>query len=586
MAKKVVEKSKLWIGMFHDYRLTRTLTGEFYWCREGLKGPIGDLDLEWNKEAGFEQRIIQAVDDPRAVGQTAIDQCNLLEALKKAFEAFNGTTQLNCTDAAPALPETNGPQSGTVIEISLGDISESPYQVRAMSGNQEIEKYIGELAANIRENGLINPLTVRRVKEGYELVAGHCRYEACMLLGLLRAPCYVREMTDRQAEDLLVSENLQRKDLTAIEEARSVARMLENGRTHEEVAKATGKSVRWVYRRASITQLIPGWVDAAQRFALSAAFLEQIGRLNAALQTEVLSAMATDEDLFKRGGDVEILNQEIEVSLRKLSAAPWAGPLLQTAEYCGGCADRSDAVAELFEDMEGEPRCLNKACWERKAAAYVTSTKKELKADHKNVIEAKSKDAYLYKETGDAGHSVPVLVTEGPKQGKVLWAPNPEAAKAERGESAAGPSATDNERGAYVRAVRACVEGAAKPEWCDDTGAMVPVSDAALIAFACGCGVSMYALVSAVYSGNLQRSIAILNILEKAGTPAAERCALWQACKPNVLKALDLDTLTFSASAWQTMEALAVEVKDAFGIPDALVDGMKAEFMPKKGKKR
>lgn len=468
--------------------------------------------------------------------------------------------------------------------IALGLIDPSPYQTGDGRGDPERDAEIGELAESVRASGLAEPLVVRAAAGGrYELIAGHRRLAACRMAGLESAACVVREVTDSQAEELHVIENLQRKDLTAIEEARSVARMLEGGRSPEEVARVTGKSVRWVYRRAAITRLTAGWTAAAGRYGLSAAYLERVGRLPGAVQDEVLHSMTcgVTEDYFARGGDAGVLEEEIEISLRRLSGAPWAHIPGDPAK-CAGCLKRSDAQPELFGDMEDEPRCMDRACWDKKIDSYVAAALKQAKAAHGEVIAAEANSAHLYKERADARYSVPVVITDGASRGRVMWAPNKDAAKEIMGGEKAkkGLTAKDRERAAYAEAVRLCIDGAVLPDWGDGKPA-VPVD--ALVAFALGCGVSPYAVVSGAFSGPLQRSLAILDKLAKG---ADEFVALWQAARPNILKALDFDKDGVSAATCEAFEAVARNVQAALAIPDDMVEAFYAELAPKKAKGR
>jgi hypothetical protein len=352
-------------------------------------------------------------------------------------------------------------------------------------------------------------------------------------------------------------------------------------RTVEDVARATGKSVRWVYRRAAITRLTGGWNKAAEKYGLSAAFLEKVGRLPGQVQDEVLQAMEFDEALFARGGDVSVLQEEIEVSLRTMSSAPWAHIPGDPAK-CAGCPDRSDAAADLFEEFDGEPRCLNKKCWNRKVDEFVAAATRQAKETHGECIVARSNSAHLYKDKADGNFSVPVVIADGASRGKVMWAQNKEAAAAATGGAPKkGPSQKDLEKAAYIKAVAACISGADIPDWGDGAPA---IPQNALAAFACGCGVNAYALVSGVYSGPLQRSLAILERLD-AGD-GSDASALWKAARPNILKALDIESIGVTSTACETLEAVARKVAGALLVPEKMIEGFVAEFAPKKARSK
>ncbi|MCW6048485.1 ParB/RepB/Spo0J family partition protein, partial [Enterobacter hormaechei subsp. xiangfangensis] len=95
---------------------------------------------------------------------------------------------------------------------------------------------------SIREKGLLQPLVVRPKGEGYELVAGERRLRAAEMAGLKEIPVIIRDLTDQEAMEVALVENLQREDLTPLEEARGYQALLGLGLTQEEVAKRVGKA--------------------------------------------------------------------------------------------------------------------------------------------------------------------------------------------------------------------------------------------------------------------------------------------------------------------------------------------------------
>ena len=104
------------------------------------------------------------------------------------------------------------------------------------------ETHILELAESIRANGVLQPLLVRRHGNGYAIVAGERRWRAAQRAGLREVPCIVREVSDPEAFELALIENIQREDLNAIEEAEAYQRLIEyHGLTQEELAQRVGK---------------------------------------------------------------------------------------------------------------------------------------------------------------------------------------------------------------------------------------------------------------------------------------------------------------------------------------------------------
>jgi ParB family chromosome partitioning protein len=129
--------------------------------------------------------------------------------------------------------------------ISVDQIKPSRQQVRTRFDAEPL----GELAESIRLHGVLQPLLVRKLADGFELIAGERRWRAARLAGLSQVPAVVRDAGNDQQLVLGLIENLQRTDLDPIEEARGLRRLIEEyGLTHEEVAQRVGK------HRVSVTQ--------------------------------------------------------------------------------------------------------------------------------------------------------------------------------------------------------------------------------------------------------------------------------------------------------------------------------------------
>ena len=127
---------------------------------------------------------------------------------------------------------------GGVRQVALVDLKVSTLQPRKRFD----ESAIAELAASIGEKGVLQPLLLRPLAAGFEIVAGERRYRAAQQAGLVSVPAVVRELSDRQALEIAIIENLQREDLDDLEEAQAFAQLIEFGLSQEEVAKAVSKS--------------------------------------------------------------------------------------------------------------------------------------------------------------------------------------------------------------------------------------------------------------------------------------------------------------------------------------------------------
>ena len=133
--------------------------------------------------------------------------------------------------------ETDGGALSFRVEVDR--ITPSPFQPRRTFDEAKID----ELAASIRNQGIIQPLVVRRKGDGYELIAGERRWRAAMRAGLTQVPIVVRDASDHEALQLALVENLQREDLNPIEEANGYRRLQEEFQwSQEEMAEKVGKS--------------------------------------------------------------------------------------------------------------------------------------------------------------------------------------------------------------------------------------------------------------------------------------------------------------------------------------------------------
>ena len=148
------------------------------------------------------------------------------------------------------------------------------------------EEALAELADSIREHGIIQPLTVRRLASGYyQIIAGERRWRAARIAGLAEVPCIVIEADDRKAAELAMIENLQREDLNPMEEAAGFQSLIENYHmTQEEAAARVGKSRSAVTNALRLLNLTPAVRAMVEEGKLSAGHARALIPLSPALQ--------------------------------------------------------------------------------------------------------------------------------------------------------------------------------------------------------------------------------------------------------------------------------------------------------------
>ncbi len=160
------------------------------------------------------------------------------------------------TAVAPEQTFAGGP-----LQLDIDLIDPSPYQPRTRFAEARLE----ELAQSIRASGIIQPLVVRRVGVRYQLIAGERRWRASQRAQLLRVPAVLREVSDEQALELTLVENIQREDLNPIEQARAFDRLMEEFHlTQDEVASRTGKDRATVansVRLLSLEEPLLEWIE-------------------------------------------------------------------------------------------------------------------------------------------------------------------------------------------------------------------------------------------------------------------------------------------------------------------------------------
>jgi ParB family chromosome partitioning protein len=152
------------------------------------------------------------------------------------------------------IPESAKRQTADrVINISVNDITPNPYQPRIKMDNESLE----ELAASIKEKGVVQPILVRSMgTDKYELIAGERRFRACKMVGLPEVPAIVKEVNDAEAMAIAITENIQREDLNAIELARAYSSLMsEFNLTQEQLAQSVGKSRPAVANMMRLLQL-------------------------------------------------------------------------------------------------------------------------------------------------------------------------------------------------------------------------------------------------------------------------------------------------------------------------------------------
>ncbi len=156
---------------------------------------------------------------------------------------------------------------GTIIEVPIEDIFPNPTQPRTYFDTKALE----ELSESIKSLGVIQPITLRKEGEKFEIISGERRYRASKLAGLKSIPSYIRLVNDQELLEMALVENIQREDLDAIEIALTYQRLLEEiGMTQESLSKRLGKERSTITNFIRLLRLNPQIQNAIRRGEISA----------------------------------------------------------------------------------------------------------------------------------------------------------------------------------------------------------------------------------------------------------------------------------------------------------------------------
>ena len=322
-------------------------------------------------------------------------------------------------DVSPANPASAASDAGDPFAaagggfetLRLDAIRESEWNHRRVFDQAALE----ELAASIRAQGVLQPLTVRPLAVGsaehtgqagapaatYELIIGARRFRAARLAGLAVVPCLVRPMTDQAMVEAQISENLQRADVTAIEEAAGYEMLRTKfGYSVDAIALKIGKSRRYVYDRLTLgSNLCPEARALADAGHLTASHLVELARLPHLQQRRALTYLCEVygggdtpkvEDLVNGAAEGGVSSVRALLSWvadrvhRSLSGAGWKMDDSSVGGDCVACRDchkRSDYELGSTR-VDGRAKCLDPVCFEARVEGHVRRAAEAARAEH------------------------------------------------------------------------------------------------------------------------------------------------------------------------------------------------------------
>ena len=281
---------------------------------------------------------------------------------------------------APAAVTTTAVEERKIIMVPIKSIDLDPRNPRKVITESETE----EMAKSISEHGVISAVALRPGKNGrFILVYGQRRLKASVQAGKDAIPAEVHDITAEVALDWMHVENLQRRDLTPVDEAASVALLAKHNNVQEICAK-TGKSPKWVASRIKIAAM----PESIQKLLANG----EIGILQAEALA-LIDDVEVQEDLASRAEfmTADDIRKEVEKEMRKLEKALFDKGIEYksgngTLGPCATCPKRTGAQGDLFGDCEGNDRCLDAGCFEEKIHAFSELERERLKSEKKKLL--------------------------------------------------------------------------------------------------------------------------------------------------------------------------------------------------------
>lgn len=255
-------------------------------------------------------------------------------------------TGLDAFFSSDPIQDLNESSEG-IIEIKLADIRPNPYQPRQIFDDDRLK----ELADSIKESGVFQPIIVKKGVNGYELIAGERRLRASKLAGKEKIPAIVRDYTDEQVLEITVLENLQREDLTPIEEGQAFLTLIKKlNLTQDEVAKKVGKSRPYITNYIRLLQLPDNVKMMVDQKQLSNAQARALLKLQDPKIIEQVARKAVKEGLTVR--EIEkYISEKQELNTFKKPLAKELTPFVRTTQ--SSLEDLLDTKVKIHQNTRG-----------------------------------------------------------------------------------------------------------------------------------------------------------------------------------------------------------------------------------------
>ncbi len=315
--------------------------------------------------AGKRVAICDQLEDPK-----------LTKIVKRGITEDQSSTS-SVEQSTPQVKHFNSPKTMEVKNIPLVRIHTSPLNPRKTIDEGDLQ----DLSNNIKQQGLLQPITVRPIKADdtnplggeFEIVCGERRYRAVSMLEEDTIPCIVRVMTDEEALDAMITENLQRKDVDPIEEAFAFGQLVKTGKSIEEIALRFGKSKRFIQERIKLDNLLPELKQWVTKEWMSIGAAMHVCKLTEDEQQQFFEYM---EDTAVQENDPITKQDAIYYTndlFMRIENAIWERDFSGSCgSTCEKCPFNDANVGCLFYEMKPhDATCTNRERWNNKRASWL-----------------------------------------------------------------------------------------------------------------------------------------------------------------------------------------------------------------------
>jgi ParB family chromosome partitioning protein len=255
--------------------------------------------------------------------------------------------------------------------VPILDISPDPNQPRKFFDEQAIT----ELTASIITHGVIQPILVRTTDtpDKYMLVCGERRFKASIEAAMSDIPCIIKTMTDEEALEVQIIENLQRRDVHPMEEAIAIEQLIKTY-TQEEISSRLGKSIKYVGTRLKLTSLSELAQDCFYKNRMTLKTAVILASIDAVSQDEVINNRIKSIDTDNDNWTLNNIDYLVEQKLREFRSSIFDtddADLYPAAGACTSCIHNSSNTPTLFDNKK--PSCTNSPCFEIKRLKHLTN---------------------------------------------------------------------------------------------------------------------------------------------------------------------------------------------------------------------